>query len=205
MKHVQLERQKKQCNIPKEASREKAPILNGRVDHNLSKIKAPEGMEVTINKSNWHIMVDEATGFKRSAFFETKAGIIEYMCQTMHSVALQGHPIQVLHQDNAGENIKLVKMAKGKNWKLEFEVKYTARKMPQQNVHAETLFTIIAAQARCIMIAGQIPDTEQFKLWPEAVKTATQLNNLMPVTIGGVTQTHWGHAGYKFTKWTKTL
>jgi hypothetical protein len=83
----------------------------------------------------------------------------------------------------------LVKMAKDKNWKLEFEVKCTARKTPQQNLHAETSFTIIATQARCMMIAGQILDTEQVKLWPEAVETATHLNNLMPVTIGDVTQT----------------
>jgi hypothetical protein len=94
-----------------------------------------------------------------------------------------------LCQDNAGENIKLVKTAKGKNWKLEFEVKYTARKMPHQNLHAETLFTIIVAQARCMMIAGQILNTEWFKLWPGAVERATYLNNLMPVTIGCVTQT----------------
>jgi hypothetical protein len=96
-------------------------------------------------------------------------------------------------------------MAKGKDWKLEFEIEYTARKMPQQNLHAETLFTIISAQARCMMIAGQSPDTEWFKLWPEAAKTATHLNNLMPVTIGGVTQTCWEHTGYKDPKWTKNL
>jgi hypothetical protein len=96
-------------------------------------------------------------------------------------------------------------MAKGKDWKLEFVIKYTARKMLQQNLHAETLFTIILAQARCMMIAQQIPDTEQVKLWPEAVKTATHLNNLMPVFIGGVTQTRWEHTGYKVPKWTKTL
>ncbi len=53
--------------------------------------------------------------------------------------------------------------------------------------------------------AGQIPDNEHIKLWPEAVKTATHLNNLMPVTIRGVTQTCWEHAGYKVPKWTKTL
>ncbi len=81
----------------------------------------------------------------------------------------------------------MVKTAKGKNWKLEFEVEYTARKMPKQNLHVKTLFTIIAAQARCMVIAGQIPDTEWFKLWPEAFKLAIHLNNLMPVTIGGVT------------------
>jgi hypothetical protein len=68
--------------------REKATIFNGRVGHDLSKIKAPEGMEVTINKSNWRKMVKRAMGFKRSTFFRTKAEIIEYMCQTMHSEAL---------------------------------------------------------------------------------------------------------------------
>jgi hypothetical protein len=86
-------RKAKQCNIPKEALREKATIFNQRVGHDLSKIKTPEGMGVTINKSHWHIMVDKATGFKRSTFFETKDGIIVYMCQTMHSKALRGHPI----------------------------------------------------------------------------------------------------------------
>jgi hypothetical protein len=78
-------------------------------------------MEVTINKSNWHMMVDKAAGFNRSAFFETKDGIINYMCKMMHSKALRGHPIQVLRQDNAGENVKLVKTAKGKDWKLDLE------------------------------------------------------------------------------------
>ena len=95
----------KQRNIPKEALEEKATIFNGRVGHDLSKIKATEGMEVTINKSNWHMMVDKATGFKRSAFFETKDGIINYMCKMMHSKALQGHPIHILRQDNAGEKV----------------------------------------------------------------------------------------------------
>jgi hypothetical protein len=55
------------------------------------------------------MMANESLGFKRSAFFKTKDGIIEFMCQTMHSKDLQGHPIQVLCQDNAGENVKLVR------------------------------------------------------------------------------------------------
>jgi hypothetical protein len=62
----------KQRSIPKEASREKATIFNGRVGHNLLKIKALEGMEVTINKSNWHIMVNKPTGFKRSHSLKPK-------------------------------------------------------------------------------------------------------------------------------------
>jgi hypothetical protein len=159
----------------------------------------------TINKSNWHMMVNKAIRFKRSALFQTKDGIINYMCKIMHFEALQEHPIQVLRQDNAGKNVKLVKTAKGKDWKLDFTVKFMARKTPHQNLHAETSFAIIVAQARCMLIAVQILDDERFKLWPEAVKTATHLNNLMPVTIEGVTQTCWEHTGYKVPKWTKTL
>ncbi len=72
-------------------------------------------------------------------------------------------------------------------------------------MHAEKSFTVIAAQARSMLIASQIPNTERFKLWPEAVVTATNLNNLMPVTIGDVTKTCWEHAGYKNPAWTKNL
>jgi hypothetical protein len=57
--------------------KERSDILNGRVGHDLLKINALEGMKVTINKSNWHIMLNKAGGFKKSAFFKTKAGIIE--------------------------------------------------------------------------------------------------------------------------------
>jgi hypothetical protein len=80
-------------------------------------------------------------------------------------------------------------MAKGKDWKIDFTVEYTVRKTPQQNSHAETSFTIIASQARCMLIAMQVLNEERFKLWPEAAKTVTHLNNLMPVTIGDVTKT----------------
>ena len=52
--------------------------------------------------------------------------MIDYMCNLMHSEAGRGYPIQVLHQDNAGENVKLIKTAKGKDWTLTFDVEYTA-------------------------------------------------------------------------------
>ncbi len=85
----------------------------------------------------------------------------------------------------------MVKTAKGKDWKLDFEPE-----SPQQNSHAETSFTVIAAQARSIMVAAQIPGDKRLKLRQEAVVTATFLNNLVPVTIRDVTQTHWELAGY---------
>ncbi len=36
-----------------------------------------------ISKPNWHILVDKASGFKQSKFFETNSGIIPYMCKLM--------------------------------------------------------------------------------------------------------------------------
>jgi hypothetical protein len=109
-------RKAQQCNVPKESFGEIASTLNRRVGHDLSKIKVPEGLDVTINKPNWHIMVNQLLGFKLSNFFVTKNEIINYMCLIMHSEAERGYPIQILHQDNAEENVKLVKMAKGKDW-----------------------------------------------------------------------------------------
>jgi hypothetical protein len=89
-------------------------------------MKVPEGLDVTINKPNWHIMFHQLSGFKQSNFFVTKNEIIDYMYQIMHSEAEQGYSIQFLHQDNAGENVKLVKIAKGKDWTFDFAVEYTA-------------------------------------------------------------------------------
>ncbi len=82
----------KQCNIPKETFGEKATIFNGRVGHDLAKIKAPEELKVTISKLNWRILVDEASRFKQSKFFETKGGIIPYMCKLIFAEVKQGHP-----------------------------------------------------------------------------------------------------------------
>ncbi len=194
-----------QCNVLKKSLGEKATTFNRIVGHDLTKIEVPEGLDVTINKANWHIMVNQLSGFKQSKFFVTKNEIIDYMCQIMHSEAERGYPIQILLQDNAGENIKLVKKAKGKDCKLDFAVENTAQKTPQHNLHAETSFTVIGAQARSMLIAGQIPNTERFKLRIEVVVTATNLNNLMPVTIRDVTKTCWEHAGYKIPLWTKNL
>ncbi len=69
-----------QRNVPKESSGEKVTTFNGRVGHDLSKIRVPEGLDVTTNKPNWHIMVDQSLGFKQSNFFVTKNEIIDYMC-----------------------------------------------------------------------------------------------------------------------------
>jgi hypothetical protein len=83
----------KQRNILKEMSGEnKATEFNGQVFHNLAKIKVPEELgEIDIAKLNCHFLFDKSTGFKQSAFFETKGGIIQNMCKYMHSEKEHSH------------------------------------------------------------------------------------------------------------------
>ena len=47
---------------------------------------------------------------------------------------------------------------------------------------------VLAAKTRAVMNAAQIPKSEQFKMWGEAVMTVTELDNLIPVTWIGVTK-----------------
>ncbi len=144
-------------------------------------------------------------GYKRSAFFVTKKGIIDNVCDSMHSKKEQGYPIQILRQDNAKENLELIKAAKGKDWRLTSAVELTARNTPQQKLKAKMAFTVISAQARSMLIAAQVPDLQRFKLWPEVVTTTTFLNNLVPVIMNEERKTRWEHAGHKLPAWVKNL
>jgi hypothetical protein len=65
----------------------------------------------------------------------------------------------------------------------------TLLKKPQQNSYVELAFTVIALKTRAMMNAVQIPKSEHFKLWSEAVMTVTALDNLIPVTWNGISKT----------------
>ncbi len=123
----------------------------------------------------------------------------------MHDKSKCGHPIKILRQDNAKENVAAVKMACGKDWKLEFKAEFKVRKTSQQNSIVETAFTVIAVQARSMMNVAQVPDKIRFKLWAETVMKASYLNNLTVVTINGEKKTQWEHAGHELPQWTKHL
>jgi hypothetical protein len=55
------------------------------------------------------------------------------------------------------------------------------------------------------MNAAQIPYILRFKLWGVTVETATYLNNLVVVTVNGVTKTRWEYAGFEMLLWSKNL
>jgi hypothetical protein len=132
-------------------------------------------------------------------------GIIKDSPIYMHGELMQGHPIKILRQENVKENVAAIKMAQGKDWKIVFKAEFTVRKTPQQNLIAETAFTVIAAQVQIMMNAAQLPDELRFKLWAETVMTATHLNNLVIMTLNGEKKTRWEHAGFKLPLRTKNL
>jgi hypothetical protein len=64
---------------------------------------------------------------------------------------------------------------------------------------------VIAAKRRAVMNAAQIPKSKHFKLWSEAAKAVTALDNLIPVTWKGETKTRYEHARHKIPKFIKYL
>ncbi len=102
-----------------------------------------------------------------------------------------GHLIKIIQQDNARKNKMLVTLAHLQDWKLETIFENTACKTPQQNSYVKLAFMVIATKTRVVMNAAQIPKSECFKLWSEAVKTVTGLDNLIPVTWKGEPKTRY--------------
>jgi hypothetical protein len=75
-------------------------------------------------------------------------------------------------------------LAHSNEWKLDTSFENTAHKTPQQNLKAEIGFTVIAAKARAMLSAAQVPREDWHKMWGEVAKTATALDNLIAATAG---------------------
>jgi hypothetical protein len=64
---------------------------------------------------------------------------------------------------------------------------------------------VIESKTRAVLNAMQKPKNERFKLWSEAAKIVTALDNLIPVTWNGITKTRHEHAGFEIPKSVKYL
>ena len=96
-------------------------------------------------------------------------------------------------------------MVHSKEWKLYTSFENTVCKSPQQNSKAETGFTVIAAKARAMLSAVQVPKNKRYKMWGKFGKTATTLDNLITVTVKGVTKTRYEHAELEIPGFVKCL
>ena len=128
----------KQKNVNKDASAKKAERPNERWSHDIATINPPKKSDLIMARPNWHILVDNYTGTKFSAFCPRKNNIAEPMCERLQQV-------NYLRQDNAGGEIKIQVRCKNADWKLPVEIEYIAKDTSQQNSMSETYFTTMAA------------------------------------------------------------
>jgi hypothetical protein len=120
-------------NVNSKSKGNKAEKFNGHVYHDIIAIaKESDNDKKLGRKCVWHIIAEEMVNFKTSKFFVSKSKTSKYMCEYMVSENVQGHPIAIIRQDNAGENKKIVTLAHLKDWKHETIFENAARTTPQQ-------------------------------------------------------------------------
>uniref|UniRef100_A0A7S2KWV0 Integrase catalytic domain-containing protein n=1 Tax=Leptocylindrus danicus TaxID=163516 RepID=A0A7S2KWV0_9STRA len=195
----------KQKNLPRHDTDEgKSTAVSGRVYLDIATIKNKEGMPKILLK-NWRIMVDEKTGLKFSDFYKKKSDMVKPTCEKLHKLKEKGNPVKIIRLDSAGENKLLMKQADSKDWKLNIEFEFTARGTPQQNSLAEVLFKTIMNKGRALMNAANLLEKMRYKLFMDAIKTATLLNGMMVVELEGEVKTRFEHYLGKLPNSTKYL
>ena len=174
--------------------KEKSKEVNERMYIDISTVKSPKSVSVTVTKPQWRMMVDEYTGMKWSDFFETKDGMVEPTCEKLYKWMKNKKGAKYIRLDNAGENKLLEKRSNSVEWKLILEFEYNARDTPQQNHLVEIGFSTIGEKGRAMMIAANDPEDKKYKLFREAFTCATMLDWLTVIDLNGVTATrveHW--------------
>jgi hypothetical protein len=156
-----------------------------------SPIKKPEGESGSVYKPNWQILVDERTQMKFSDFFVSKNGMAEPTCELFQRWKDVGKEVRYLRIDNAGENKLLQSCCESAGWKFRIQPGYTASYTSQQNHLAELGFTILSNRGRAMMARANVPLEVRYKIWRHAFKTATLLDGLTVITVGGKTATRY--------------
>eukprot|EP00977_Amphora_coffeiformis_P005907 scaffold1252_cov154-Amphora_coffeaeformis.AAC.1 len=177
----------KQKNVKVNEPKEKSHEVNGRVFLDMSRIVGPNA-EVQPKRPNWCIVVDQMTGKKDSAFYETKSDMVEPTCRKMKAWEEQGKPVKIIRMDNGGENKKLVKRLNSPEWKMYPTIEYTARDTPQHNHMAEVGLSTLYGRGRAMMSYANIPNDWKPIVAPKAFETASDLDGLVPVEVNGKVQ-----------------
>ena len=195
----------KQKNVAnKEAPKEKAKEVNGRVYLDLSRVVNPNNAKQP-RRPNWCLIVDEKTGYKSSSFYESKDGMVEPTCSKFKNWKDNGKEVKIIRMDNAGENKQLVKRLKSKHWQLYPEIEYTARDTPQHNHLVEVGFATLYGRGRALMMEAKVPKDKKHIVAQKAFETATKLDGLIPIEINGVTKPRVEHWSGKIPGFAKHL
>ena len=96
-----------------------------RIFSDLATIKAPQDSSITVANKNWHIVVDQYTGYKESEFYGTKSDFMESTCNKFNEWKNNGKPVTNII--NAWENKVLIKIANYPHWKLGITAEYSEK------------------------------------------------------------------------------
>jgi hypothetical protein len=144
-------------------------------------------------KRYWRILVDEASQFKISDFFETKNAMIEPTCEKLFNLKEENKTVKYIRCDDGGENQGLKNRSHSIDWKLPIKFDFTVRDTPQRNYLAEVGLGTIVERGRAIMSAAKVPKELCQIFWQEAFQTSTYLDGLILTTVNGVTKTRFEH------------
>ena len=81
-----------------------AQDINGRIYLDISSVKTPKIVDVTISKPHWQIMIDQRTEMKWSDFFKTKDGMVEPTCVKFNKWKQAGIPVKIVRCDNGARS-----------------------------------------------------------------------------------------------------
>ena len=175
--------------------------INEMVSVDLAKLGIPKSKmdsDPNLKRPNWLLVHDRATGRTHSLFLETKADMVEPLCELFYKWKQEGKPVKRVRMDNAGENQKLEQRLKSSDWKMgDIKVEFTSRNTPQQNSRVEKGFETEMNRGRTMLIAANIPFCRRYLFASRALLTATKLNGLTVVEWKGVKKTRYEHWGEK--------
>ena len=195
----------KQKNVPKKSEHVKAERPNERVFLDISTVKKNKEIQFKPVKGQWRMIVDECTQMKFSDFYATKDGMVEPTCELFKKWSQDEKPVGSVRFDNAGENVKLQQRANSADWQLGINFEFTPRNTPQQNHLVEVGFAVIANKGRSLMHYANVPFEMRYKLFRDALQTATMLDGLVVVEINSVKAPRCKHYYGCMPKWVKHL
>jgi hypothetical protein len=175
-------------NIPKDTDHKKALKPGGCIFTDITSVRKPkkEPKTLFVSKPHMCILVDETTGTHFVRWFETKNGMVDPTCATLHQWSTKGMKTLFIQCDGAGENHSLEETLHSSQWKMPIEFECTARNTPQQNNLAEIGIYVICCRRRALTSRENSPKKYHYQMFWLATETACVLDWLTAVTIDGV-------------------
>ena len=127
----------------------------------------------------WLVIVDDATGKVWSIFVKAKSDVPRKMIRFLHGMRKNKTPVQFIRCDNAGENRKTQELCENDADIPHIQFEYTARDSPQFNGRVERMIAVLTSRVRAVLNAAKLPKSLRLKLWTEAARTVTDIENYL--------------------------